>query len=97
MAKISFETSVPDAALIRRIVKRAAETLGLAQDVGFRVALTMDITATHANGCPLDLARLLGADDLNFARDLSGISGHLNRETGRLDNSFRPRFSRKAA
>ena len=86
MAKISFETSVPDAALIRRIVKRAAETLG-----------TMDITATHANGCPLDLARLLGADDLNFARDLSGISGHLNRETGRLDNSFRPRFSRKAA
>lgn len=58
----------------------------------------MDITACHANGCPLHLAAMLqGAKDnsFDFIHDLSGIYRNLNRDTGKLSNCFLPRFSRQ--
>lgn len=51
----------------------------------------MDITATHLNGTPLDLDRLLAFDDLNFVHDVFGIARHLDRSTGKLQNCFVPR------
>jgi hypothetical protein len=54
----------------------------------------MDITACHLNGCKLDLAKLLAADDFNFAHDVLGIRRHIDRETGQLMNCFRPRFAK---
>ena len=53
--------------------------------------VTKAITATHANGCRLDLQRFLDADDIDFAHDLIGIFRHLDRTTGMLRNFFCPR------
>jgi len=53
----------------------------------------MDVTACHANGNKLDLAGLLAADDFNFSHDVFGIYRHIDRDTGKLGNCFRPRYS----
>lgn len=53
----------------------------------------MDITATHCNGNPLRLDDLLNADAFQFAHDIGGIRRHLNRETGKLEDCFVPRFT----
>lgn len=55
----------------------------------------MNIIACHLNGCPLDLQRLLDADDFNFANDISGIDRHIDRDTGRLLHHFLPRHALK--
>lgn len=60
------------------------------------ISISMDITATHCNGTPLDLDRLLEADDANFMHDVSGIAQHIDRETGQLDGQFLPRFFKTA-
>lgn len=88
--EVSFKTSNEENDLIRRIVDRA---LGLR--IGDRMSITMDVIATHANGNPLRLADLLAADDFNFAHDMYGINRHLNRETGKLEDFFSPRFTRQ--
>lgn len=53
----------------------------------------MDISAAHKSQ-PLDIDRWLAADDSNFMHDLIGIHNHINRETGKLENAFRPRFAK---
>lgn len=91
-ATISFKTSKADAILIGKIVKRA---------MAFKVAnydgmtCNMDVTACHVNGNPLDLARLLIADDFNFMHDVMGIANHIDRNTGKLTDYFVPRMSAK--
>lgn len=59
--------------------------------------IRMDLTACHANGCPLDLERLIKADDFNFIHDVGGIHSNICRETGTLQNMFLPRFAKKEA
>jgi hypothetical protein len=96
---ISFSVSDADRALINDIADRAyAIDLKHRAEGKARETLeyAMDITAVHANGCPLDLKRLLAADDFNFAHDVFGIERHLNRLTGQLENCFLPRFALKA-
>lgn len=80
--QVSFDVSSADTEIIRKIVDRA--------DGNFD--MMMDITACHANGCALNLAGLLNADDFNFAHDVYGISTHINRKTGKLEHCFCPRF-----
>lgn len=76
--------------IMDRFMKRAEEhNLGLP-----RIDTEMDLSAAHAC-CPLDLARLLAADDFNFAHDMFGIMCHMDRRTGKLDNCFLPRCTRK--
>lgn len=53
--------------------------------------LTMDLSATHKNGNPLDLKKLLVADDFTFNHDVYRIMRHINRETGKLGRGFLPR------
>ena len=53
----------------------------------------MNVTACHANGNPLRLEALLEADDFNFAHDVFGIDRHIDRDTGKMTQYFRPRFS----
>jgi hypothetical protein len=43
---------------------------------------------------PLDLDAWLAADDSNFVHDFFGIRANINRETGKLDHHFVPRFHR---
>ena len=53
----------------------------------------LDITAAHRT-CPLRLEELAYADTTNFTHDVFGINKHLNRETGLLEDCFRPSYSR---
>lgn len=88
---IRLDATPADARTIRSIAVRArAELPGL----DF-LETAMDITATHLNGCPLKLQELLAADSFNFHHDVAGIRHHLNRETGELEDFFRPRFAAK--
>lgn len=97
---IKWNATKEDMELIDKITKRAAILYGLA-DARSMMNLNMDITATHLNGCPLKLKELLAADDYNFGHDIVGISNHINRETGEIEDCFLPRFaqpeSREAA
>ena len=90
MAQVSFDTTAEESQVIAQIVGRALPRI---LDRPARPALAMDITAAHANGCPLDLVGLLAADDFNFAHDIGGIQRHIDRETGRLGGHFLPRFA----
>lgn len=90
---ISFDVSRVENDLIMEVVKR-----GEGLDAKFdakrdRMGSVMDVTAAHANGCPMDLVRWLAADDVNFAHDWYGIRRHLDRSTGQLGDFFLPRFA----
>jgi hypothetical protein len=97
MAHISFSISRNDAKTVREIVDRAAvmseRVTGKKLNNDELRGWTMDIIACHANSCPIDFGRLLGADDFNFGHDVFGIYRHLDRSTGRLTNCFVPRFA----
>jgi len=57
-----------------------------------KLSLCMDLETAH-KATPLDLERLLAADDGNFMHDIEGIRTNLNRRTGELENLFLPRFA----
>lgn len=91
MSEVSFDASAADRELIRDIVQRAVK---VAKKHGSKVDpedLEMDLRATHANGCPMDFQKLLGADDFNFIHDVFGIRRHIDRSTGELTDYFLPR------
>ena len=92
---IKFKTTSKDRLLIKLIAQRAKRTFK--NDAWKLKDWEMDFTACHLNGTPLDLEALLKADNFNFAHDAAGIRRHLNREDGKLDESFSPRFSAKAS
>lgn len=94
MPRINWTTTREDCELIGHIAARAAlmvERVGVDYP---KIELMMDLTATHANGCPLRLRDLLAADEMNFAHDIFGIRRHINRNTGKMEDSFVPRFAR---
>lgn len=91
--QISFDIAPLDRKVVDKIVARGWAIDWLAASYPDQISMRMDVIATHANGNPLRLADLLAADDFNFAHDMSGICNCLDRETGRLTRSFRPRFS----
>lgn len=91
--EVSFDCGEWERKICRKIAQRARDLL-LEHRVDRPVLdITMDVVATHCNGNPLRLGDLLAANDFNFMHDLAGIAKHLNRETGQLENCFRPRFS----
>lgn len=79
-----------DVEIIGKIVERACNEL----DIDDKVSLSMDITATHISGTPLDLDKLHGFDKFNLAHDVYGIMGHINRENGKMMRGFLPRCSK---
>jgi len=89
MNDISFKTTKEEFEIIMQIVERTA---AIYKDIN-RGTLTMDITATHANGCPLKLAELLAVPNSDFTHDIAGIVRHINRRTGKLEDFFLPRYS----
>lgn len=92
---ISFKTNRHEHSTIRAIADRAsAMALQHERPEYPATDAAMDITAVHANGCPLLLDDLLAAEPLHFAHDVFGIRNHLNRETGKLEDHFSPRFAR---
>lgn len=98
MTQISFQVTKAEAQQIDAIVARYG-ALRVEQQLP---PLTddqilehqMDLTACHANGCPLDLERMLAARPFDLAHDVTGIANHLDRTTGQLTGHFLPRFAR---
>lgn len=91
---VNFTVTKKEMETIDAIAKRANK---LFERFGSRYAVmdaAMDITAVHANGCPLRLEELLKSDDLNFSHDMGGIHQHLNRNNGKLEGFFVPRFAK---
>jgi hypothetical protein len=94
---ISWKVTKTDGRLISRVAKRAA-ALATANDIDYPVQhAEMDLRATHANGCPLDLPKLLNAPDPHFGHDVFGIRRFIDRETGQLSDVFHPRCARRSA
>jgi hypothetical protein len=92
---ISFDCTAAESETISKIVRRAA-SLGLVKNNRSRLLdARMDLAATHCNGTPLRLSQLLDADNFNFAHDFLGIAQHLSRDTGQLQNRFRPRSAQR--
>ena len=58
-----------------------------------KIDMVMDLDACHNNGCPLDLDALLAAPEFDFIHDTMGIREHINRETGKLEHCFLPRYA----
>lgn len=90
-AAINLTASKEDAELIRRIVERADNRF----EVEDKLSMTMDLTACHLNGCPLDLEKLVAADDATLIHDVWGITAYLDRTTGRLTKQFLPRCAKR--
>ena len=78
--------------IVLKIVARAGGMVKLNKSA--RMSLQMDIMAANGvNGNdPIDLTRLLDADDFNFAHDVFGIERHMDRETGLIGGFFSLRF-----
>ncbi len=89
---INWSVTKEDSDLIDKVVHRA-EAIMVNTD---RTELWMDITAAHANGCALDLPRLLEADDYNFVHDVAGIRRHIDRRTGQIEGGFLPRCAARS-
>jgi hypothetical protein len=91
---ITFTTNKNEHKTIQAIADRASVmALQIGKCEYERVTAAMDITAVHANGCPLRLGELLAAEPFDFAHDVFGIRRHLNRKTGQLEDHFMPRYS----
>lgn len=87
----SFKTSRFEHELINKIANRAV-ALALEHSVDYnKMDATMDLTACHANGCELDLNKLLMAPEPDFAHDVFEIRRHIDRRTGKIGNCFLPR------
>lgn len=92
-ANMKFDVKPYELPVIQDIARRA---VSLANKHGVPYSMmdaNMDIAAAHCNGSPLLLVSLRDADDFNFAHDVFGIRRHINRDTGKLENCFVPRFS----
>ena len=97
MTEVSFLTTPEDGLLIQSIAERASAK---AHEAGLLISVQhfmMDIAAVHCNGTPLKLMSLRDADDFNFVHDVFGIYRHLNRQTGKLEDCFVPRFAARVA
>lgn len=75
--------------LLAQIGKRALWETGIPP-----LCVIMDLTCAIQGGLKLDLEGLLNAKPVDFAHDVGGIHINLNRETGKLDNYFLPRYAR---
>jgi hypothetical protein len=78
-------------AIADRYIKFCQELTGVTPA---KFKLIMDIEATNNNGCPLKLDELLNANGMDFIHDVTGIQSNINRETGKLENCFLPRYAK---
>jgi len=85
---LEFTTNGDEIALIGEIADRAAEFSPCKMDT------LMDIDACHSNGCALDLVALAAANISDLVHDVVGISNHINRKTGELEDGFLPRYAK---
>ena len=90
---INWTVTKEEAVLQSEIANRAVEMASKARFKYKKLDALMDIAACHGNGNPLRLQELLVADDFNFAHDVFGIRNCIDRNTGKLNGTFSPRYS----
>lgn len=88
---VSFEIKKVDREFLNRCIERLKPIYKKLKITFDRLEIEMDLTACHANGCPIDFKKLSEADDFTFNHDISGIRNNLNRSNGHLENFFVPR------
>ena len=88
---LNWNTTLEDSQTITAIADRFMQFVGLPRE--YKLTVIMDIESTHNNGCKLNLYELLKADDYNFIHDVNGIRRHINRNTGKLEDCFIPRYA----
>lgn len=88
---IKFTVSEDDAYLIMLIMERVQSVDGWTYGGLDLMDLEMTICATHLNGCPLNLQKLLDAKPFDFSHDILGMLRHINKNDGTLNNFFVPR------
>ena len=88
---IDREKKLEESRLVMKIVNRGWETMK--RHYKTKLDMIMDIDAANKD-CPLKLQELLDTDDFNFYHDLMGIGQHMNRNTGKLEDCFLPRFAK---
>lgn len=86
---ISWQLERVDVERVRQIIDRAVALLPQLD----REEVSMSVVACHLNGCPLRLEALAAASDFDLVHDVTGIHGHVDRKTGRLNGVFKPRFA----
>jgi hypothetical protein len=92
MTITNWEITEQEHDLLMQVVDRAMRDLTGYPDEPR--TLIMDLTACHANGCPLDFAGLLAAPMQDFSHDVYGIRKAINRQTGKLtEDVFTPRYA----
>lgn len=90
---LNLQTTRGDAAIIRRIARRAnaaARRAGIDYPV---LTAWMDVSNCHLNACPLDLEALATAPRSDFQHDVFGIRRHIDRRNGTLHDCFVPRYA----
>jgi hypothetical protein len=86
---VKFTAHKMDSKLIYLIAVRASKLLKIDRE-----QLEMSISACHANGCPLNLEKLLNAKDVDLGHDVGGIHRFIDKRTGKIDPAkFDPRCS----
>ncbi len=80
--------------LIEKIASRAIGLVAITSKPPKKMTLVMDLAACHLVAAPLKLSEMLHAPMSDFAHDVFGITRHINRETGQLEDCFLPRFAR---
>jgi hypothetical protein len=91
MTITNWEISREDHDLAVKVAERALRELTDYPDD--KHTLYMDLNACHSNSCPLDFKGLLEADMQDFSHDIYGIRKHINRDTGKLEDLFTPRYA----
>ncbi len=89
---ISFKTTKEEAIQIGHIINRARKLSDNPDQID-TMSHHMDISACIANNFPLKLQEWLDAPDGDFLHDFYGITRHINRKTGKIENCFLPRFA----
>lgn len=89
---LNFNLSRKHFDLVCEIADRA-DASGLTGPHYQRMTLVMDLAACHNHSCALDFERLAKAKGFDFNHDIAGIARHIDRTTGLLKDSFRPRFA----
>lgn len=89
-------TSKYESGLIHQIADRAIRMAVGHGGEWDKIEAHMDIRSAHLD-CGLVLHELLAADDFNFAHDVFGIRGHMDRTKypGKLVDCFLPRYAIK--
>lgn len=77
---------------IDQIIDRATDIFGKKIN---RLSLHMDLIACHKQNYPLDFEKLANTSSFNFSHDIAGIINNMNRTTGKIENCFVPRCTKK--